>query len=59
MPPRARWSEIRKHSTNLGEKLNMASIALEEANTVLEGVLAGTSERAPPQVNAAARRQRH
>lgn len=40
---RARWSEIQKHATNLGETLNMAAAALEDANraTLEEGVLAG------------------
>jgi len=42
VPPRARWPRIRKATTNLGEVLNKASNALEEANPSLEGVLAGT-----------------
>ncbi|MFH1574483.1 MAG: type I restriction-modification system subunit M N-terminal domain-containing protein, partial [Acidobacteriota bacterium] len=41
VPPRARWSQIQKSATNLGEVLNKASAALEEQNTSLEGVLAG------------------
>jgi type I restriction enzyme M protein len=41
VPPRARWSEIRKATENVGEALNTASNALEEKNTALEGVLAG------------------
>jgi type I restriction enzyme M protein len=42
VPKRARWSEIQKHATNLGETLNMAAAALEDANrATLEGVLAG------------------
>ena len=38
---RARWSEIQKVATNLGETLNKACAALEERNTALDGVLAG------------------
>lgn len=42
VPKRARWSEIQKQSTNLGETLNKAAAALEDANrATLEGVLAG------------------
>ena len=41
VPKRARWSEIQKVATNLGETLNKACAALEEKNTALEGVLAG------------------
>ena len=41
VPKRARWPEIQKAATGLGEVLNKASAALEEANTTLEGVLAG------------------
>ena len=41
VPRRARWPEIQKAATGLGEVLNKASAALEEANTTLEGVLAG------------------
>jgi type I restriction enzyme M protein len=41
VPKRARWPEIQKSATGLGEVLNKASAALEEANTTLEGVLAG------------------
>ena len=41
VPKRARWSEIQKAATGLGELLNKASEALEESNTALEGVLAG------------------
>jgi type I restriction enzyme M protein len=43
VPKRARWSQIQKGATGLGELLNKASAALEEANAqALEGVLAGT-----------------
>jgi type I restriction enzyme M protein len=42
VPKRARWSQIQKGATGLGELLNKASAALEEANSrALEGVLAG------------------
>jgi type I restriction enzyme M protein len=41
VPGGAQWSEIRKHSTGLGEALNKASSALEQENSELEGVLAG------------------
>ncbi|MBY0399104.1 type I restriction-modification system subunit M [Myxococcota bacterium] len=41
VPKPARWSEIQKTATGLGEVVNKASAALEEANTTLEGVLAG------------------
>lgn len=42
VPKTARWSSIQKAATGLGEVLNKASAALEEANSqALEGVLAG------------------
>lgn len=41
VPKRARWSEIQRAATNLGEVLNKACSALEEKNSSLEGVLAG------------------
>lgn len=41
VPKRARWSEIQKTSTNIGDILNKACAALEEKNAGLEGVLAG------------------
>lgn len=41
VPRRARWSEVRKVSTNLGEVLNKAFSALEDVNASLQGVLAG------------------
>lgn len=42
VPEPARWSAIRKKTTGLGEALNKAADALEEANSeALEGVLAG------------------
>src|SRR5690606_39957723 len=41
VPQRARWSEIRKLTTGIGDALNKACIALEEDNSTLEGVLRG------------------
>jgi type I restriction enzyme M protein len=41
VPKRARWSEIQKVATNIGEALNKAAAALEDENPKLEGVLAG------------------
>lgn len=41
VPKRARWSEIQKVATDLGAALNKACSQLEEANSSLEGVLAG------------------
>lgn len=41
VPKRARWSEIQKVATNVGEALNKAAAALEDENPKLEGVLAG------------------
>src|SRR2546426_997225 len=42
VPKRARWNELQRVATNVGEALNKATAALEEANPkALEGVLAG------------------
>jgi type I restriction enzyme M protein len=41
VPKRARWAEIQKTATNIGDVLNKACAALEEKNASLEGVLAG------------------
>ena len=41
VPKRARWNEIQKVATNIGEVLNKACSSLEEKNASLEGVLAG------------------
>lgn len=41
VPKRARWEELRKKSTQLGDTLNKACEALEHSNSTLEGVLAG------------------
>ncbi len=40
VPKRARWTELRKVSTDIGANINKAFESLEEANTKLEGVLA-------------------
>lgn len=44
VPKRARWPEIQKHATNLGEVLNKAASAIEQEahnGAALEGVLGG------------------
>jgi len=41
VPKRARWPEIQRTATGVGEALNKACSALEGANSSLEGVLAG------------------
>jgi len=42
VPKRARWSELQRVATNVGEALNKACAALEDSNSrTLEGVLAG------------------
>jgi len=41
VPRRARWSEIQKAASNIGEVLNKACAALEDGNPALDGVLAG------------------
>ncbi len=41
VPPRARWDHLGKVTQNIGEELNKACAALEEANTTLEGLLLG------------------
>ncbi|MDE0163105.1 MAG: class I SAM-dependent DNA methyltransferase [Acidimicrobiaceae bacterium] len=44
VPPEARWSEIVRHSMNLGEVLNRAGAEIEEANAPrLDGVLRNTN----------------
>jgi type I restriction enzyme M protein len=42
VPQRARWPRLQKAATGIGEELNKAAGALEDANPSLEGVLAGT-----------------
>jgi type I restriction enzyme M protein len=41
VPPAARWERLEKVASNLGEELNMATEALEEWNSKLQGVLHG------------------
>jgi type I restriction enzyme M protein len=41
VPKRARWSEVQKQATGIGDFLNKACAALEEGNSSLEGVLRG------------------
>ena len=41
VPLKARWAELQRVTTGLGEVLNTAAAALEEANASLEGVLGG------------------
>ncbi|XXU49072.1 class I SAM-dependent DNA methyltransferase [Sorangium sp. So ce1014] len=41
VPKRARWSELQKVASQVGDALNKAASALEEANPQLEGVIAG------------------
>lgn len=39
VPERARWSSLIKHGTDIGDQLNKACAALEDANPTIEGVL--------------------
>jgi type I restriction enzyme M protein len=41
VPKRARWSELQKVATNIGDALNEACAALEDKNASLDGVLKG------------------
>lgn len=40
VPARARWSELKKLTTAIGDQLNKACMAIEDSNPSLEGVLA-------------------
>jgi type I restriction enzyme M protein len=42
VPPRARWEQLRKTTSDIGAVINKANEALEEQNPALEGVLAVT-----------------
>ncbi|MDD5163583.1 MAG: N-6 DNA methylase [Candidatus ainarchaeum sp.] len=42
VPPRARWEELRKTTSDIGAAINKANEALEEQNPLLEGVLGVT-----------------
>ena len=53
VPETGRWSVLTGASMNLGEALNIASHAVEEANTPrLDGVLTGTNWNASPSLAA-------
>ncbi len=57
VPLRARWSEIRKVSSQMGDALNKACEALEEQNQTLEGVLAGIDFNDPYRLGDAKNRE--
>lgn len=40
IPSRARWGEVQRMTSNIGDQLNKASAAIEDQNNVMEGVLA-------------------
>ena len=54
VPKRARWSEIRKITQDIGDKLNKAFEELENKNSVLQGVLSSVDfndkERLPDEI---------
>ena len=59
VPEEARWSEITRAAMNLGETLNVASHAVEEANTPrLDGVLASTNWNDESKLGSPANRER-
>ncbi len=59
VPESARWSAIAGASMNLGETLNVASHAIEEANTPrLDGVLASTNWNDESKLGSPANRER-
>ena len=59
VPESARWSAIAGASMNLGETLNIASHAIEDANTPrLDGVLAGTNWNDESKLGSPANRER-
>lgn len=41
VPKPARWAELSRHTSNIGERLNTACEKLEDNNATLQGVLAG------------------
>lgn len=43
VPEEARWSYLRNYNEYLGQKLNIATAALEDANPRLEGILIGVN----------------
>ena len=59
MPEQARWEAISAASMNLGETLNIASHAIEDANTPrLDGVLIGTNWNDETKLGSPANRER-
>lgn len=56
VPERARWQTIARTAENIGEALNKACMALEEANSALEGVLAGIDFNDPRRLGNAKNR---
>lgn len=59
LPEEARWSALAAASMNLGEALNVASHAVEEANTPrLDGVLTGTNWNDESKLGSPANRER-
>ena len=59
VPDTARWEAISAASMNLGETLNMASHAIEDANTPrLDGVLVGTNWNDETKLGSPANRER-
>ena len=59
VPESARWEVISSASMNLGETLNIASHAIEDANTPrLDGVLAGTNWNDESKLGSPANRER-
>ncbi|MCK5177576.1 MAG: SAM-dependent DNA methyltransferase, partial [Candidatus Aenigmarchaeota archaeon] len=40
VPEKARWENIRKHNSQIGDTLNKAAAALEDKNPIMEGILA-------------------
>ena len=59
VPEQARWEAISAASMNLGETLNIASHAIEDANTPrMDGVLAGTNWNDETKLGGPANRER-
>ncbi len=58
VPESARWSEITGATMSLGEALNVASHAIEEANPRLDGVLAATNWNDESKLGSPANRER-
>ena len=58
VPESARWSALTRASMNLGEAINVASHAIEEANPRLDGVLASTNWNDESKLGSPANRER-